>query len=155
MKGSLGPVFTAMTNRRDSISTKPNSGKAMILYFWSTDKFAPADFVRSDAEDAAAINTLYHKFYKQADFIGFPFNDSSTVNQYMKEHSLDFPQVMDKTTIGKENYISQYTTPLVIFINSKGRIVDIYPGSLRKKEVIIKKFTPIIQACISNSTNTK
>ncbi|MBF9219649.1 TlpA family protein disulfide reductase [Hymenobacter ruricola] len=151
MKGSLGPEFTVMTNRGDSMSTKPNQGKAMILYFWATTKFAPPEFARSDAEDMAALNALYHKFSNRADFIGLPFNDSVTVKEYLKEHPLDFPQAMGGATADKELYITQYTTPLVIFINSKGRVVNIRSGSLRKRDLIIKKYTPIVQACLSGS----
>lgn len=151
MKGSPGPIFTVMTNRGDSINTKATNGKAMILYFWATTKFAPPEFARSDAEDVEALNTLYHTFSEQANFIGFPFNDSSTVRQYLSEHPLDFPQAVGGATADKERYLTQSTTPLVLFINSKGRVVDIHSGSLRKKKLIIETYTPIIQACLSNS----
>ncbi|MBJ6108661.1 redoxin family protein [Hymenobacter sp. BT523] len=155
MKGSLGPVFTAMTNRGDSVSTKPANGKAMVLYFWLTTKFDPPEFARSSAEHIDALNALYHKFSRQVDFIGFPVNNSADVREYFKKHPLDFPQAVGGATADKEAYITQNTTPLVIFINSKGRVVDIRPGSFKRKKLLIKEYTPIIQACLSNIENAE
>jgi hypothetical protein len=139
MKGSLGPVFTAMTNRGDSMSTKPTHGKAMVLYFWLTTKFDPPEFARSSAEHVAAMNALYHKFFKEVDFIGFPVNNSAEVRKYLKKHPLDFPQAVGGATADEESFITQRTTPLVIFINSKGRVVDTRPGSFKKKQLLIKE----------------
>ncbi|WP_139255293.1 peroxiredoxin family protein [Hymenobacter psychrophilus] len=149
MKGSIGPVFTTMTNRGNSVSTRPERGKAMVLYFWAaTDKFTPPDFVRSDAEDAAAISELYNTFHEQADFIGFPFNDSITTNRYLKTHYLPFPQAVGARAFERVEQITQFKYPFVMFISPNGRVAGISVGSLRRKNLIMKRYIPIMQACL-------
>lgn len=150
MKGSKSPVFMIKTDHGDSIITKPSHGKAMVLYFWYIAKSNPP-FGQTDIEDMEALNSLYHSFSEHVDFIGFPFNEFFTAKRYACKHQLDFPQAQGEATAEKEFKITQGNNPFIIFINTKGQIVKIFAGSYARKNKIIEKYTPIIQACINNN----
>ncbi|WP_170934830.1 TlpA family protein disulfide reductase [Hymenobacter gelipurpurascens] len=157
MKGSIGPNFKVQTYTGDSIITAPMQNKAVVLFFWlATLDDAPAVFKKSDLASFAAMNALCRKYNQSVNFIGFPFNDSSTVRRHLQAHPLNFPQVYDdKITSDKHIELTQNGTPCVIFVNTQGRVVKISSGNPTSASLIIETYSPIIQACIDNKPYSK
>ncbi|TGD81649.1 TlpA family protein disulfide reductase [Hymenobacter wooponensis] len=151
MKGSMGPALTVRTYGGDSVNTLPTQGKAMILFFWLVFPDGSAEAEKADLAIFSAMNALCQKHSQSVDFIGFPFNDSSTTRRYLQAHPLIFPQVYDKKiTSNKHIALTQDGTACVIFINTQGRVVKIRSGSPTSEKQIIESYSPIIQACIDN-----
>lgn len=152
MKGSNGPDFMLKTDQDDSISTKPKQGRAMVLFFWFAALDAPAAFAKSDSASFAAMNELYHKYKRKADFIGLPFNEPLIKEKYLREHPLDFPQADTHEGVNDDIYkaVGPSSYPYILFINTNGKVVKVNGGTLTTKSKIIAAYSPIIQACIDN-----
>ena len=152
MKGSNGPDFMLKTDQGDSVSTKPKQGKAMVLFFWATVPGAPISHVKSNAASLAAMNALYHEYKGKVDFLGFPFDIPAVKEEYLREHPLDFPQADNQKGTNTTFYkaVSPSSYPYVIFIDTRGKVVQISSGSFTPTSEIIAVYSPIIQTCIDN-----
>jgi len=132
--GERAPDFSLKSASGGTISLSDFRGKAVILFFWKVG-CPPCREIFSD------MQRLYEKFKdKGLVILGFDcVDDKKIALDYMREHSITFPMVLDTSERAMRVQSEEYGSnawPTLFVIDRKGKIVESIYGY--SKESIFK-----------------
>lgn len=157
IKGANGPDITATTINNIAINTKATDNQAVVLYYWSIPlPNTPLSYADSEYRNIKAINVLSEKYKGRIKFIGFSPNDTESVRKFIIDHPFNFPQVANSDSLWAPLFSEPVggppvAGPFILFINKNGKVTYAFSGSYTNESTTIRRYRPILEACLTNS----
>lgn len=127
---SFSPEFTLNNINGEEVKLDDYRGKVLLLTFWTS--WHPIA-----TEQLSILEDFYQKNKDDDQLALLTINNieaQSTVKNYVNRAELSLPVLLDED--GKVGELYKITAiPLHIFINQKGRIKEIYIGTLSEEEI--------------------
>ncbi|PWW05590.1 peroxiredoxin [Paenibacillus cellulosilyticus] len=127
--GGAAPNFTLLDLDGQSHQLADYQGKAVVINFWGS-------FCPPCVTEMPEFQRMYDK-YKDKSFEVLAINlseDDLTVNNFVKERSLNYPILRDANRVIERRYgLSQY--PTTFFVKPDGTIMDIFVGGMSEQDI--------------------
>ena len=109
---------------------KEYRGKTIILVFWGS-------YCSACKDELPIIEEVYKEYGENKQnviILGVNKEDSDKMKSFLRKNKYSFPTVLDEDTQVIKQYLIELI-PTILFIDSKGKIVEKFIGSLEKNQI--------------------